>query len=334
MRTLLVLVPLFIPAAALGQEPVKLAPNKADEPRIKAYSLDRAVEFLDAASLDWTRRRECFSCHTNYSYLYARPMIAAKSPAHEEIRASLEEMVTKRWPDKKPRWDAEVITTAAALAHNDAATTKTLHPTTKTALDRMWTVQRADGGWSWLICGWPPMENDDHYGVTLAALAVGVAPQEYAKTDAAVKGMAKIREYLKANPPKNAHHKLMILWADAVVPNLATDTEKRAWIQEVRELQRPDGGWSAAGLFPWKRGDKKEQTPDVSDGYGTGFSVYVLRKAGVAANDPAIQKGIAWLKDNQRESGRWFARSLFRDGNHYLSHAGSAFALMAIKSCE
>ena len=87
-------------------------------------------------------------------------------------------------------------------------------------------------------------------------------------------------------------------------------------------------------MFPWKRGDKKEQTPDVSDGYGTGFSIYVLRKTGVPASDPAIQKGLAWLKDNQRESGRWFTRSLFRDGKHYLTHAGTAMSVMAIQSCE
>lgn len=332
-RSFLVLWLLF-PSFVRAQEPVKLGPNRSDEPAIKAYSLDKAVEFLDAAALQWTRQRECFTCHTNVAFLYARPTISAKTPVHDEIRTALETMVTQRWQEKKPRWNAEVIVSAAALAHNDSRTTKTLHPTTRAALDRMWTIQRPDGGWSWLICGWPPMENDDHYGVTLAALAVGVAPGDYAKTDAAVQGLAKIKNYLQANPPKNAHHKGMLLWAGSVVPDLVTPAEREAWQKEIRELQRPDGGWSSAGLFPWKRGDKKEQTPEIADGYGAAFAIYVLRQSGVRANDPALVKGIAWLKDNQRESGRWFSRSLFRDGSHYLSHAGTAFAIMAIKSCE
>ena len=107
MRRMFALLLLTAPAAAFAQEPVKVAPNKADEPKIKAYSADKAVEFLDAASLDWTRRRECFSCHTNYSYLDVRPMISAKTAARDEVRTALEAMVTTRWPDKKPRWDAE-----------------------------------------------------------------------------------------------------------------------------------------------------------------------------------------------------------------------------------
>ena len=93
-------------------------------------------------------------------------------------------------------------------------------------------------------------------------------------------------------------------------------------------------GWSAAGLGEWKRTDKLEQDSTTSDGYGTGFSIFILRRTGVEANDPAIQKGITWLKTNQRESGRWFTRSLNRDNKHYLTHVGSAFSVMAIQSCQ
>ena len=101
-------------------------------------------------------------------------------------------------------------------------------------------------------------------------------------------------------------------------------------MKELRGLQLPDGGWSAAGLYPWKRGDKKEQTPDVSDGYGTGLSILALRRAGVAVDDPALERGRTWLRSNQRESGRWFTRSLFRDSKHYLTHVGTAFAIMVL----
>jgi squalene-hopene/tetraprenyl-beta-curcumene cyclase len=198
----------------------------------------------------------------------------------------------------------------------------------------MWTVQRKDGGWKWINCDWPPMENDDHYGVTLAALAVGVAPEGYAKTESARAGIAKMQEFLKGHPPENAHHKGMLLWAGSYVPELATSAEKETWVKELRALQRPDGGWSAAAIYPWKRGDKKEQTPDVSDGYGTGFAIYVLGRAGVPASDSALEKGREWLRANQRESGRWFTRSLFRDNKHYLSHAGTAFAIMALAEAE
>ncbi|MBI2808629.1 MAG: squalene--hopene cyclase [Planctomycetes bacterium] len=308
--------------------------NKKDEPIAKQFSFDKAVSFLDHAALQWTDKRGCFACHTNYAYLYVRPMIDAKVPAHLDIRRAAEELVTKRWPEKGPRWDAEVVATAAALAYNDALTTKKLHPVTRTALDRIWKVQRQDGGIKWLLCKWPPMENDDHYGVTLAALAVGVAPDGYAKTPQAKKGLDGLRGYLKKNPPKNLHHKAMILWASTYLEGFMTADEQKATRTELLAKQLPDGGWSAPGIYPWPRGDKKKPEPLVSDGYGTGFTIFILRQAGIPASDPALVKGIAWLKANQRASGRWFTRSLFRDNKHYLTHIGSAFAVMAIQSCE
>jgi squalene-hopene/tetraprenyl-beta-curcumene cyclase len=331
---------LALPSWAMANEPSlkKYTPpteSKKDEPVAKQFSMDKAVDFLDNAALHWTDKRGCFSCHTNFAYLYARPMISAQGQAHDDVRKSLEDLVTKRWPDKKPRWDAEVVAAAAALAYNDALTTKKLHPVTRTALDRIWTVQQNDGGLRWLKLNLPPMEYDDHYGVTLAALAVGVAPEDYAKTDQAKKGLDNLRRWLKANPAKNLHHKTMLLWASTYLDGFQTADEQKATVKELRAKQLPSGGWSASSLGDWKRADDTKQTPDIADGYGTGFTIFVLRRAGVPADDPALVKGIAWLKANQRESGRWFTRSLVNDNNkHYLSHVGSAFAVMAIQACE
>lgn len=308
--------------------------NKLNEPRAKAYSLDKAIHFLDSASLNWQKKRKCFTCHTNYAFLYARPLISSEAPAHQAVRSFAEELVQTRWPKRGPRWDAEVVATAAALAFNDAATTNRLHPLTRKALDRMWTVQRKNGSWNWLKCDWPPMESDDHYGVTLAAIAAGVAPEDYAKTDAAKKGLQSIRNYLKKNPPPTLHHSAMWLWASSYLPDLLTDTQKQAVIDKLLKLQKQDGGWALATLGDWKRVDGSPQDVKSSDGYATGFVIYVLRKAGLSADDKRLQRGIQWLKANQRQSGRWITRSLHSDSRHYISHAGTAFALMALKECD
>src|SRR5438105_3590312 len=129
--------------------PVYPGPNQADEPLRAEFSLAAAAEFLDAASADWWNTRQCFTCHTNYSYLLARPRLKDQSPVATDTRRQLEELVEKRWVEKGPRWPAEVVMSAAVLAQHDAATTGQLHPTTRQALDRMWTVQRADGGFDW-----------------------------------------------------------------------------------------------------------------------------------------------------------------------------------------
>jgi len=83
----------------------------------------------------------------------------------------------------------------------------------------------------------------------------------------------------------------------------------------------------------WERSADKPKDMKSSDGYGTGFAVYVLRQAGVTAENPRIQKGIAWLKTNQRASGRWFTRSMWKDRKHYITHAGTAYAILALAAC-
>ena len=308
--------------------------NSSDEPIREEFSLDKATEFLDSASLQWQKQRKCFTCHTNFAYLYARPKIEQNPTAPAQVRAFAEQLVKERWPEKGPRWDAEVVAAAAALAVNDAATTRKLHPQTRAALDRMWTLQQDNGGWDWLKCDWPPMESDDHYGATIAAIAVGAAPEDYQNTPQAVEGLKKLRQYFKNNPPPTLHHRAMLLWASHYISDLVSPSERQETIDQLIRLQRPDGGWATAALGNWKRSDGKEQDLKTSDGYGTGFVVFALRQANVPVDNKSVLQGIEWLKSNQRESGRWYARSLYKDSKHFLSHAASAFAIMALDACD
>jgi len=61
---------------------------------------------------------------------------------------------------------------------------------------------------------------------------------------------------------------------------------------------------------------------------------HTLRQGGLKPDHAAVKKGADWLKANQRVSGRWFTQSLNTDRTHYITHAGTAFALMALASCE
>jgi squalene-hopene/tetraprenyl-beta-curcumene cyclase len=314
------------------------SPNSPDEPVAKTPSLARAAEFLDSVSLNWTKERKCGTCHTNYAYLLSRPALREfESPAMAEIRSFFEGRVA-HWDDAeksaKPRWDAEVVATASALALNDAATTGRLHPLTRKALDRIWTLQRPDGAWTWLKCDWPPYEYDDYYGALFAALGVGHAPDGYAQSPAAQEGLKRLRAYFQKNPPPNLHHKTFLLWSALKLDGLLTAAQRAETVEQLRAAQRPDGGWSLPSLGEWKRHDGTLNDKSApSDGYASGLVVYVLRQAGVPAQDPALRRGITWLKHNQRESGRWFTRSLSTDKHHYIANAGTGFAVLALKAC-
>src|SRR5262249_41861309 len=100
-------------------------------------------------------------------------------------------------------------------------------------------------------------------------------------------------------------------------------------------LQHEDGGWSLPSLGEWKRRDGSDNDKKApSDGYATGFVVYVLRQAGVSADDKAVRRGVAWLKAHQRESRRWVTFSLNNDRAHYITNAGTAYAVLALQACD
>ena len=227
---------------------------------------------------------------------------------------------------------------ASGLVFNDVQTTGRMHPITRQTLRVMWDFQRDDGGWTWRNDGYPPTEYDEHYGVTLAALTTGIAPDRYAETEEARQGLEKIRSFLKSNPPLSLHHRAMIAWASCYVEGIMDDQRRGRTLSELLAPQRPDGGWSTPGLLAdWKglkRKDGKPHDPNTSDAYGTGFAIIVSRELGMSAGDLRLRRGIDWLLSNQRVSGKWFSRSPAADSRHYFSNFGTAFAILALQSCD
>jgi squalene-hopene/tetraprenyl-beta-curcumene cyclase len=333
-----ILFPLLILACpALAADPIEFPqPERTtpDEPIVKKWSAAKAAEYLDGVGVNWTRDRNCITCHTNMPYLMARPMLNGKPEGWREVRAFLETDVAKWAKGAKPRGDAFVVATAAGLVFTDAFGSGKLSDASKQALATMWVVQKESGEWNWIKCDWPPLEHDDYFGAALAAVTVAMAPEQYADSDEAQAGLKKLRTYFGKTPAPDLHHQAMLLWASTKIPNLMTEAEQKKTIEALRKLQHKDGGWSLPSLGTYARRDKTMNDPNApSDGYGTGFIITIFRQAGIPATDPAIAKGITWLKANQRESGRWYTRSLNNDKAHYITNAGTAFAVMALALC-
>ena len=311
----------------------------ADEPQTAEFSADAAARYLDRAALNWQKTKKCATCHTNLFYLAARPALSSVLPDSGEVRSFYEDYRNVRWQTKLPKegqgfWPVVVGT---GLTLNDAQTTGRLSDVARQVLDIMWTVQRADGGWKWPHCDYAPLEIDDHYGVTMAALAVGIAPDGYADTPQARAGLEEIRTYFKNNPPPSLHHRAMLAWCSIRVAGIVSAEERKQTLNELLSKQLDDGGWSTAGfLTDWKELATEQDRPlavTTSDGYGTGFVIVVARELGVASDDPRLQRGVAWLKRNQRESGKWFTRSPVHECGNLISNVGSAFSVLALQAC-
>src|SRR5262245_1030475 len=244
---------LALTMAAGGAEPLTLenvaepAPPVPDEPLANEFSLARAAEAIDSAALHWQKTRKCAACHTMRPSLMARPFLASVSPEPPELRAFFESIVQGKLEAEpalpKDGVSAVVIEVALGLAFHDRARGEALHATTREELQRMWSLQRDDGGWQWPFRDTPPLKRDEHYGVTLAALATGIAPGDYAQEPAAQQGLDGIRKYLHANPPTSLHQRAMLLWAGQHVEGLISARDRELAIADLAAAQRPDGGW-------------------------------------------------------------------------------------------
>lgn len=328
---------LLMALSASAQDIPKPGQITPDEPLAKEFSPESAAKALDSASLHWTRQRQCGACHTNYPYLLARPALADQAgDSLAEVNRFFEERI-KNWDrggkGDAPRWDTEVVATAATLALADARTGQ-LRPLTRQALDRMWTLQKADGAWDWLKCGWPPMEHDDYYGAVYTAFAVSMAPGDYAQTDKAKAGLEKLKAYLAKNPPPETHHALLLAMASKNLEGLMTEEQRKELLAKLKKDQRADGGWNLASLGrTWKGNDgRKPDTLSPSDAYATGLAVMALVACGGESDFEAVKKATDWILKNQRASGRWFTRSLNNDRHHYIANAGSAYAVLALEA--
>jgi len=315
-------------------------PNRADEPLLERFSLARAVDFTDVIAPAWSARHDCVTCHTNGLYLLSRSWVEAESEVLEDTREFAREYLRRfiedgEQPSGRRGKDEGLVATAAMLAISESRSEAGLSQISERALLHAFELQDEQGHWSgWLKCGWPPFEVDDHFGVSLMAIAVSLSSDEFRAREPVRAGMARLRAYLSSHPPENPHQRGMLLWAVRSLPDLVSSDERDAWVAELIDLQREDGGWSLAQLGGglWQRADGSP-LEDLSDGYATGFGVFVLRCAGVELEESSVQRGVAWLKANQRESGRWFARSPHHDGRHYISHAATHFAIMALSEC-
>jgi len=129
----------------------------------------------------------------------------------------------------------------------------------------------------------------------------------------------------------------MIAWASLRVGGLMEKPEREKVLQEMLSKQLGNGGWSTPSfLVDWKAFKRKDQKPhdtNTADAYGTGLALVVARELGLPAKDERLQKGVAWLKGNQRESGKWFTRSPSKDSKNYFTNVGSAFAVLGLQSC-
>jgi squalene-hopene/tetraprenyl-beta-curcumene cyclase len=310
-----------------------------DEPFLKHYSETKAREFLDDTALKWARQNRCGTCHTTISYLMARPLIggAGDHAAWDEVRETVKIFAADRIQNQLPLAAFIAGTTAAGLAVGDRASGRELQPDTRALLDYLWASQESDGAWPIRQEGMLPfLERDRSYLAFMVALAVGYASDRYYEDASATAGFIKLQGFIRRSLPTNVHDKAVLLWTSVRTPGILTDQEKSDYEHSLLALQKKDGGWALPALGSWPRHDGAPNDPQgESDGYATSLAALVLCQRGYGITDSHVKRALGWIQQHQRESGRWYTRSLYSDRfQNYLSNMGTAYAVMALNSCR
>jgi hypothetical protein len=330
-----------------------------------------AARYLDSREVwwqDWPPAKKdhetvCISCHTNVPYALARPALRdslGEQKVSEPECVMLDSIIKRvnlgnqaapfyndaaHGPGKsKEARNTEGVFNALILSRYDSQQGH-LQDVTRKALESMWASQEQTGAkagaWIWQNFHFSPWEADEseYYGATMAAVAVGIAPDHY-RDDANIQAnLALLRDYLRREAPKQPLvNRMLLLWASTKLPGLMTEPERAALKAEILRRQQPDGGWSLTTLGTWKRHDSSP-FDSRSDGFATGLTVLALDESGVGKNSPEVARGVQWLLANQSKTdGLWPAYSLnlhrdpASDAGLFMSDAATAFAVMALDS--
>ena len=111
-------------------------------------------------------------------------------------------------------------------------------------------------------------------------------------------------------------------------------SQQKECVDTLLALQHEDGGWGIAQLGTWDAAIRARKTRLPATVMAPASSYSSPAAPRVPASDPRLVRGVEWLKAHQRQSGRWFTRSLFCDRAHYISNAGTSFAVMALAECD
>lgn len=353
---------LIITAASIG---IRLSASPAEP----GWDAKAAATYLDGRADWWTtwpnaardRGTYCMSCHTTLPYALARPELrgllneSGPSAAEDKIMSNLLTRA-RNWREVEPWYPdqtrgipktsesraIEAVMNALVLSRRDAPTGK-LSDDTRTALGVMWALQMKTGpeagAWTWLNFKMEPWEspNSPYFGASLAALAVGSAPEGYVASAETADRLKALRGYFQRQHPNvSLLNQLMGLWASSRVPDLLTPEQRQATIDRTFALQQPDGAWSTVAIGSYKRMDNTE-SDTRTDGYATALATLALQSAGVPVADPRVSKGLDWLRRNQdRTTGRWTAvspnkqRDPQSDAGKFLSDAATAYAVLSL----
>ncbi len=349
------------PAFQYQSGEIRVSLPSEDEPRVTDFgpsSLAAAAKYLEDGAVSWVREKSCVNCHTTGPYMVERTAWSQQfgppsAEVHSDFVRSLPKDIksvkeTEKDGHKFYPGTFSSVWRALGLAEWDRHVTKITSEATQLALRDMFEHQSDNG--SFVSHGEveiPHITTD--FELSLQAVrAITAAPGWLAelKDNSLLGRVAKLQAWLQAAQPKNDFDRVLKLQLAYYLPELIPQSERDAALALLSSKQHDDGGWSTRDMSPiddWHFEmspyvlNLMRNLPDAikpeSDAYMTALAVVLMRQSNIPAADPRIAQGLAWLRSEQRQSGRWWMHSLYRGNYHYITYIATVEAMKAFDLC-
>lgn len=342
---------------------IKVSLPTADERRVThfgAESIKAAVKYLNDGSTSWVREKSCVNCHTTGPYLSERPaLIPQLGKPSEEIVADFIEFVPKEVKEVKETATKSgykhmpgaftAVWRSLGLAEWDKHVTGKTSEHTERSICDMFERQSASGAFvSHGEVEIPHITTD--FELSLQAMrTITAAPGWLAglKDEKLIAKVEKLKTWLRTTEPKNDWDRVLSLQLANYLPELVSAEKRDAAMKLLSSKQHADGGWSTrdfSALKDWHFEVSEtvqklitslaDATKPESDAYMTALAIVLMRQSSVPGKDERIQRAVAWLKHEQRISGRWWMHSLYRGNYHYSTYIATCQALKALALCD
>jgi hypothetical protein len=270
-----------------------------DGPPDAQSAAQRAISLIQKAASGYVKQRGCFACHHQAMAVIA--LTLAKDRGLDIDEAVLQEQV--RFTENSLRGGKDgyrqgkgqgggVETAGYALVTLEVGGWKADETT---AAVTEYLLQRDTDREFWRTTANRPPSEATSFTATAVALRSLAAYGTPEQKDRIAARLARVKEWLLKTEAKDTEERVSRLWSlkyAGAVPAAIHDAARA-----LLAAQRPDGGWAQVEGME-------------SDAYATGSALVVLGQVGgLAATDPAFERGITFLVKAQRPDGSWYVKS-------------------------
>lgn len=321
-------------AAAVSLSDV-LAATPVEAPRVPPMStgattnvvreaIAKALPLIERSSAEYLRQRECFSCH--HQAMTALTLVEARdrgfSIDEQNLAAQVERTRTHLQRGthayREGRGQGGQVDTAGWALWTLEAAEQPSDETLVAVAHYLLSWQSDLGHWKPSGRGRRPTQGSEFTSTYVALRGLNT----FSNADQAEQieeRMKAVRQWLSATPPADNEDRVFKLRS---LHYLAVDNEMfDAAAKDLLAEQREDGGWA-------------QIAEAESDAYATGTALVALYETGiVTTDDPAYQRGLAYLLEHQGPDGSWKVETRAKPIQVYFEsgfpHAKDQFVSMA-----